>query len=127
VSIIKISPLSISAARAAKLAALAARRWEEETAGITIAGVAIMTDRESQGLITGAALAATLDPGYSAAWKTAAGAFVTLSASEILAIAHGVRGHVQGCFDREAELAHLIHAAADQAALDAVDINVGWP
>ena len=113
--------------RAAKLAALAARRWQAETAGITVEGVPVMSDRESQGLIVGAALQAVIDPAYTLRWKTAAGAFVALSATELLAVAQAVRAHVQACFDREAALTEAINAAADVAALDAADIGAGWP
>ncbi len=119
--------IPLAEAQAERLAALAERRWQAETAGITVAGIPVSTDRESQGLITGAALAATLDGDYAVTWKTPGGAFVTLTAPQILAVAQGVRAHVQACFDREAVLAAVIAAAADLAALDAVDIESEWP
>jgi hypothetical protein len=64
----EIGPLSeptLEDVKAAKLADIAAARYEAETGGITVSGMAIQTDRESQGLITGAALAATIDPAYT--------------------------------------------------------------
>jgi len=102
-------------ARDSKKAEIAAARWEAETAGID----GIKTDRESQALITGAALKAMQDSEYSCRWKTESG-FVELTAPQILAIADAVRAHVQGCFDREAELVALIEAAESPEELNAI-------
>lgn len=110
-----------------KLAALAHKRWQVETGGITANGMSIHTDRESQSMVTSAALAAQLDPEMTIRWKTAGGNFVTLDAAQIVGIATLVRLHVQGCFDHEADLAALIAAAETVEQLDAIDINAGWP
>ncbi len=102
-------------ARDSKKAEIAAARFEAETAGID----GIKTDRESQALITGAALKAMQDDTYSCRWKTEAG-FVELTAPQILAIADAVREHVQGCFDREAELLALVEAATTPEEVEAI-------
>jgi len=108
--VLEYSPEEIAgmmeAARERKRAEIAAARFEAETAGID----GIKTDRESQALITGAALKAMQDSTYTCRWKTESG-FVELTAPQILAIADAVRAHVQSCFDREAELLPLIEAA----------------
>ena len=90
-------------------ALIAARRYTAETAGTTIEGMHIDTGRDSQGLITGAALAAMLGPAYSIRWKTVAG-FVDLTAQQIMGVASAVRAFVQASFDREAL---LLDAVAD--------------
>lgn len=108
--------------KAQKKAEIAAMRFEKETSGITVFGATIDTDRDSQALITGAALAAVIDSGYSLNWKTESG-FVHLTAPEILAIAQAVRAHVQACFDREAELVALVDAAETAEELDAIDMT----
>lgn len=100
----------LEAAKSAKRAEIAAARWEAETAGIDVNGFTVRTDRESQALITGAALQAIVDYDYECRWKTSEG-FVHLSAEQIKYIAQLVRLHVQGCFDREAELCGLIDKA----------------
>lgn len=100
----------LEAVKSAKRAEIAAARWEAETAGIDVNGFTVRTDRESQALITGAALKAMQDSEYSCRWKGVEG-FIELTAPQILAIADAVRAHVQGCFDREAELLPLIEAA----------------
>lgn len=107
---------------AEQLAAIAAKRFTVETGGITVQGLAIDTSRDSQNLITGAALAADRDPAYSVKWKTAAG-FVELSATQLLALADAVRKHVQACFNREADLAKAVGDGTYQAAM----LEQGWP
>ena len=102
--------------------AIADRRYIEETSGITINGVKIDTGRDSQALITGAALSAMLDSSYLCTWKTVSGP-VQLSAAQLLAIAKAVRAHVQACFDREAD---LLAAVAD-GSITGEMLEEGWP
>ena len=106
---------------------IAARRWLAETSGTTVDGTTvdgmpIDTGRDSQGLITGAALAAMLDPAYSVRWKTVAG-FVDLTAQQIIGVASAVRAFVQASFDREAV---LLGAVAD-GSITAEMLEEGWP
>lgn len=103
-------------------AVVAARRYQAETAGITVDSMTIDTGRDSQALITGAALAAMLDPAYTCSWKTQAG-FIELTAEQIIALAQAVRAHVQACFDREAD---LLEALASGTFTDAM-LEEGWP
>lgn len=107
--------------KALKNAAIAAARYDAETAGTTVNGVLIDTGRDSQALITGAALAAVIDSSYSLNWKTTSG-FIHLTAPEIIAVAQAVRAHVQSCFDREGELVALVDAAQNAEELDAIEI-----
>lgn len=104
------------------ISAIAERRYAEETKGITVSGSAIKTDRESQALITGAVLAATIDPSYVCQWKTSGG-FITLDAAAIIGVATAVRNHVQACFNREAELI----AAIEDETYTSDMLNEGWP
>lgn len=101
---------------------IAARRYTAEIAGTTIDGMPIDTGRDSQGLITGAAVQAIIDPAYSLHWKTSAG-FVELTGQQILGVASMVRAHVQACFNREAA---LLDAVAD-GAITAAMLDEGWP
>ena len=101
--------------RAEKKAELAEARWQAEVSGVN----GIRTDRESQALITGAALKAMQDSEYTCRWKTETG-FVELTAAQILAIADAVRAHVQGCFDRESELLVLVDAATTPEELESI-------
>ena len=94
---------------------LAWARYGAERRGVN----GIRTDRESQSMITGAALKAMQDDTYSCRWKTEAG-FVELTAPQILAIADAVRAHVQSCFDREAELLALVEAATTPEEVESI-------
>lgn len=108
--------------KAKKKAEIASARYESETAGTTVNGITIDTGRDSQALITGAAVAAMLDDDYSLNWKTEAG-FIHLTAPEIIAVAQAVRAHVQSCFDREGELVAQVDAATTKEELDAINIS----
>lgn len=110
-----------------KLAQLAALRFEKETAGITVAGTEIKTDRESQ-----AALAATyvsMKNGLlqTVRWK-GRGRWVTMTPAQIEPTARAVAEHVQACFAREAELTDALLLIVDNpVAVANYDISTGWP
>lgn len=99
------------------LSALKLARDAAIAAGIEVNGVHVQTDDLSQQRLTSAALAAQIDPTNTVHWKTATGEFVELTAPEVIALALAARNHVQSCFDREADLAAQIRAAADPAAV----------
>jgi len=101
---------------------IAARRFQAETGGVTVQGIPVNTERDSQALLTGAAFAASLDPAYQIKWKAATG-FVDLSAQQIIGVASAVRAFVQACFNREAE---LLGAVAD-GSITAEMLEEGWP
>lgn len=110
-----------------KLAQLAALRYEKETAGITIAGATIKTDRESQATVASAytsmknGLLAQVD------WKAANG-WVTITLAQLEPIAQAVAAHVQACFSRERELTNTLQAIVDNPVVVAnYDITTGWP
>lgn len=109
-------------AKEAKKVEIAQARYNAEIAGVTINGLKIKTDRESQAMITGAALQAIEDSTYSCQWKTEGG-FVTLVADEIKAVATAVRAHVQACFDKEAVLIAQVEAATTIEELGQIKWN----
>ena len=103
-------------------ALIAARRYIAETAGIEVYGIRIDTGRDSQALITGAALNAVIDPTYICNWKTPSG-FVQLDAQTLIGVATTLRSHVQACFDREAELLEALDAGEFSEGM----LEEGWP
>ena len=113
--------ISLEELKEAKKTEIAAARYETEIAGVTYNGLLIHTDRESRSLLTGTALKASVDPSYVCRWKTGSG-FVSLSSSQIIAVADVVREYVQACFDREGDLCDLIDAAETEADLE----NITW-
>lgn len=104
------------------VAAITTRRYQAEISGTTVSGMQIDTQRESQAMLTGAALAASLDLEYAVQWKTAEG-FVSLTAAQILGLASAVRAHVQACFDREA----MLLIAVNDGSITTTMIDEGWP
>jgi len=114
--------------RELKLAALADKRWTVETGGILVGGASVRTDANSQAKITGAVSLFENDPELvSIDWEAQPGVWVTLDAVTMKAIGIAVGRHVQGCFSRARTLSEAILAATDTQALEAVDINEGWP
>jgi len=97
-------------------------RWQYETGGIYFNGIPIATDRESQGLITGATLQAVIDPNYTVSWKTPVG-WVENNATQLIALATAVRAHVQNCFNRESVLWEAIE---DDTYVPTM-LAEGWP
>lgn len=120
----KIDELAARAAKARTeaMTSIAERRWRCEVAGTMLYGRRIETDRAAVAMVTGAALAASLDPEYSVRWKAADG-FVTLNAEQILAMAQAIRSHVQACFDREADLLDALDAGTYETEM----LDTGWP
>jgi hypothetical protein len=114
--------LPLATLKRRKTEEIAAARWKAEVGGVAVGGMTVDTSRESQALITGAALAATLDADYTCRWKTAGG-FVDLDAKTVIAVAQAVRAHVQECFDREAELTAAIEAAETVEEVQAIGYN----
>ena len=111
--------ISLEELKNVKKTEIAGARYNAETAGIRYGDFDIATDRDSQALITGAALAAIQDSSYSARWKATSG-FITLTSDQILSVAQAVRAHVQACFDAEADLTAAIDAAESIAELESI-------
>ena len=88
----------------------ASKRYERETAGITISGMPVATDRNSQAMISGAWAIAQSDPDFTTKWKGTDGTFVELDATTITAVARAVGAHVAACFSKEADVAAGIAA-----------------
>lgn len=122
-----LRPFDLEAQRAERLAELAAIRYRHETAGVSVAGAPVRTDRQSQALVTGAYCTALLNPSAQIDWKGADGNWSRLDAATMTAIAATVSAHVQACFSRECALAELIGAAQTWAELAAIDLESGWP
>lgn len=79
----------------------AATRFAVETGGISVGGVQIATDRDSQAMVNGAWTYLQTSGAESVSYKAATG-FVTLDADTLKAIALAVGSHVQACFALEA-------------------------
>lgn len=116
---------TLAAAKAQKIAALAALRYEKETAGVTVGGTMIMTDAVSQAKLTGAWVRGQRKPTTTIRWKGQNG-WSTVNKAQIEAIVDAVSDHVQTCFDTEYAHAEAIAALPTIEAVDNYNIEAGW-
>jgi hypothetical protein len=117
----------LDALKGIRLAELAARRWEIETGGVTVGGLTVPSDRDTQGRI--AQIVAAYDKGFvtgQVLFKLAPGVHIEIDEVAIRAVMEAGAQLIQSCFRREGELAALIAAAPDLAALEAIDIQGFW-
>lgn len=129
-----LSSIPLADRKAAMKAAITAKRWAVETAGITVSGSAIATDAATQAKLSGALQLVQDDDTVVIDWKGADGTWVQLNAAAVTAIAVAVGTHVQACFTREKELHAAVDNVATGAVLDLIDIEAGstngsgaWP
>jgi len=114
-------------AREERLATLAAYRYAVETGGITVGGITVATDRESQAMLTGAWVRLQQAPDLLIDWKGETG-WTQLDKSSIDALAAAVGTHVQACFTAERVHAEAIMALVeDVEEIDGYDVDAGWP
>jgi hypothetical protein len=116
----------IATAKTERTAELASIRYQHETAGITLNGATIETNRESQALVNGAYSYSLLNPAVLIDWKATTG-WIQIDATMIAGIATAVACHVQDCFSNERTLSEAIAAAESVDAVQQIDLTIGWP
>jgi len=121
-----VTDIPLSEAKANRSNDLASLRYQHETAGITLSGMTIETDRESQALITGAYCTSLLNPAVMIDWKGVNG-WTQIDAATIAGIAASVSIHVQACFSKERVLSEALDAAETVEGVQAIDLTTGWP
>ena len=102
----------------------ATKRYAVETGGVVIDGMRVMTDRQSQSLITGAYNYVQANPDVTVNFKTASG-FVELTAAQMTAIANAVGAHVKASFAAEGEVDKQIIAGTITTTAE-IDV-FSWP
>jgi hypothetical protein len=85
----------------------AAKRYAVETGGIVFNGMSVMTDRQSQSLITGAYNYVDANPDVTVQFKTMSG-FVELTSAQVRSVANAVASHVQVSFAAEGAIDQAI-------------------
>lgn len=106
-----VEPTTIGSARQAKASEISSWRYMLEVGGVSLNGVKVKTDRESQATINGAYTSLANGLLTSIDWKTADGSFVQLTLAEMSAVAQAVAQHVQTSFSREKALLDQVNAA----------------
>lgn len=117
---------SIEEVKAQKIADLAKHRYRIETGGITVNGIAVVTDRESQALLTGAWCRVQQDPSVVINWKGQNG-WVQLDAETVEALAVATSTHIEACFITEKFHAEAIAALETLDEIIVYDFTTGWP
>jgi hypothetical protein len=79
-------------------------RRQYEEGGLSVNGMAIATDRDSQAMITQAVVSYSLNPGLKINWKLPDGTFMPLTQDIVVQMAMITMGHVQRCFDTESQV-----------------------
>ena len=113
--------------KAERLAELAHRRWEIETGGIVVGGLTVPSDRDTQDRID-QIVKAYGDGDLSAPvrFKLAPGVHIDIDQVTLRAIKAAGAQHIDECFNREADVAVLILAAPDLAALETINVQGFW-
>lgn len=88
----------------------AAIRFSKEIAGVTVDGHVYPSDRDSQPKFTAAVVMAQINTSATFNWKLDDGAFVTLDAAQLVAVASAIGAYVQRCFSKEASVKTMIDA-----------------
>lgn len=117
---------TLDAAKSERLAELAHRRWLAEQA-FNFNGSPLALDDGTQRRIAGAIQYLSISNEPSVRWQVARGVFTTLSAAQLTGLGIAAGAHVQACFARVETLAAEIEAAPSIDAVEAVDIEQGWP
>ncbi len=121
-----VTDIPLSEVKSQRIDELANLRYQHETAGITLSGMAIETDRQSQALITGAWSFSQLNPAVLIDWKGVNG-WIQIDAATITAIAGAVADHVQACFSASRLHEEAILALETSEEVAAYDLTTGWP
>lgn len=92
---------------------------------------AVDSDTDGRSNVAGAALSANiaLSSGqpYSITWTMLDNSTKTLNAVEMIEVGLAVLAHVDACHNKARAFRTEIEAAADEAALLAIDVTAGWP
>lgn len=108
----------------ARLEDLAAIRRENEVVGPN----GLTLDDKTVARLTAAAVGLMIDQSrQEVRWEITRGQFVTMPRDTVLGLAVAAVNRVQACFDRVSDLTDAIMAAPDLAALEAINIETGWP
>lgn len=118
--------------KAAKWELAKANRDAAIDAGCTVPGVGtfdtdLLSRTNIHGAVTAAAIASGQSLPFSVPWKLQDNTIVTLDAPTTIAAGMAVMQRTSDCHAHAQGLGIAIEAAADFAALEAIDIETGWP
>lgn len=118
---------TLAVLKSERLEALAARR-KVASQNFAFAGMPLKLDPDTENAISKAIMSLARQPGGTVInWEVSRGVIVPFDLATLEAIGDAAFLHVQACFTNVAAITALILAASDAEALDAVDLNAGWP
>lgn len=117
---VAVTALTFEEKKALASQMLADRRYSKETGGMTWRGLHVRTDRESQGQLLAAFVAASSNLRTDGSiWKFIDGP-QPLSNADLIDLAMTVFGFVQNCFEEEAITLRRITAATDLTSIESI-------
>lgn len=118
----------LARAKAARIEAVADLRRAAIIETFAFNGVSMRLDESCENALSKAYSALQRQPeGTEVDFEVSRGVFMTFDLATVGAISDAAFVHVQACFSNARRLTALINDAGDLAALDAVDLSVGWP
>ena len=119
-------------AKAFKWGAAKVRRDRAIDAGVTVPGIGTFdSDAASRANVTGAVTMALIAGGagkpFAISWKLADNTVTRLSGAQMIAAGVAVGEHVAAAHANAQTIGLSIQAAADFAALEAINLETGWP
>lgn len=123
-----VQALALARLKVALRAALADYRWRK-TQTFNFDGEVDVPADPALSVITSIAVADSIvsSGGATRTFKLKPGAFRQWTVDQIVTYGMAIGTYVQACFDREAEIDSEIGDAETAGALDAIDIESGWP
>ncbi|WP_422099084.1 DUF4376 domain-containing protein [Variovorax sp.] len=120
-------PRTLDDHRQALLAAVAARRWQCESAGLTLPdGLRVATGREDRANLR-YLIADAAEAGLDSVDFKSAGGWARLTLKQLQAAAAAIQQHVQACFSAERAHHDAIAALTSSEDIDNYDVEAGWP
>lgn len=118
----------LAEAKESRMADIRERRWQAEIGGAVFNGMPIRTDEESRAKINGAVALFDKDPTLTAVdFEAQPGVWIELDQAAMDALGVFIGRHVQQCFSHSKTLMEAVDALPSFAALEAFDIDQGWP
>lgn len=105
-----------------------AERRKQASRDFTFAGMSIVLDADTESAIAKATQGLERqEPGSFISFEMRRGVFVRLDLIWLQALGDGAFAHVQACFSNVERITNLVYATTTLQALEAIDINIGWP
>lgn len=127
-TVLDLAAVPLEQAKTVLRQAVKAKRDAAEWGGVTTPSGVVDSMPDSQRKISGAVTMALIaGEAFTVEWRMADNSIVTLDRDAMVAIGVLVGQHVAACQARKNALDAAIQDAVDEAELEVIDINSGWP